>query len=57
LQRSIWDPEYGGELECLHTYMKMLRKTIETDPENPQNIVTEPWLGYRFHNPSEPKSD
>jgi two-component system, OmpR family, KDP operon response regulator KdpE len=48
LLRSIWGPEYGGELEYLRSYVRMLRKKIESDPENPQYILTDPWLGYRF---------
>jgi len=54
LLRTIWGPEYGGELEYLRSYVRMLRKKIENDPENPQYLLTEPWLGYRFHNPSDP---
>jgi two-component system KDP operon response regulator KdpE len=56
LLRSIWGPEYGGELEYLRSYVRMLRKKIESDPENPTYILTEPWIGYRFHNPSDPES-
>jgi two-component system KDP operon response regulator KdpE len=56
LLRSIWGPEYGGELEYLRSYIRMLRKKIEDDPENPRYILTEPWLGYRFHDPSDPQS-
>jgi two-component system, OmpR family, KDP operon response regulator KdpE len=56
LLRSIWGPEYGGELEYLRSYVRMLRKKIEDDPENPRYILTEPWLGYRFHDPSDPQS-
>jgi len=55
LLRAVWGPEYGGELEYLRTYIKMLRKKIEDDPANPQYIVTAPWLGYRFQDPSEPR--
>jgi two-component system KDP operon response regulator KdpE len=60
LLRSIWGPEYGGELEYLRTYVRALRKKIENDPARPEYILTEPWVGYRFHNPSNParkKSD
>lgn len=54
LLRSLWGPEYGNELEYLRSYVKALRKKIETDPANPQYILTEPWVGYRFRNPSDP---
>jgi len=52
--RTIWGPEYGGEVEYLRTYMRMIRKKIEDDPARPKYIRTEPWVGYRFCNPSEP---
>jgi two-component system, OmpR family, KDP operon response regulator KdpE len=56
LLRSIWGPEYGNELEYLRSYVKALRKKIEDDPANPEYILTEPWVGYRFRNPSDPDS-
>ena len=54
LLRAVWGPEYGGELEYLRSYIRMLRKKIEDDPGNPQYILTEPCIGYRFRNPSDP---
>jgi two-component system KDP operon response regulator KdpE len=56
LLRTIWGPEYSGELEYLRTYMRMLRKKIEDDPAKPKYILTEPWVGYRLHNPVNPDS-
>jgi two-component system KDP operon response regulator KdpE len=56
LLRTIWGPDYGGELEYLRTYVRMLRKKIENDPARPEYILTEPWVGYRFRNPSNPDS-
>lgn len=56
LLRSVWGLEYGNELEYLRSYVKMLRKRIERDPLRPEYILTEPWVGYRFHNPSDPDS-
>jgi len=56
LLRAVWGPEYGGELEYLRSYVKMLRKKIETDPARPEYILTEPWVGYRFCDPSDPES-
>jgi len=54
LLRSVWGPEYGGESEYLRSYIRLLRKKIEKDPANPEYILTEPWLGYRFRNPADP---
>jgi DNA-binding winged helix-turn-helix (wHTH) protein len=55
LLRGVWGPEYGNEIEYLRTYIRMLRKKIEDDPAKPQYILTEPWAGYRFRNPSSPR--
>jgi two-component system KDP operon response regulator KdpE len=52
LLQSIWGPEYGAELEYLRSYVRLLRKKIETDPARPEYILTEPWFGYRFRDPS-----
>src|SRR5262249_30500308 len=52
LLRAIWGPEYGSELEYLRTYIKRLRRKIEDDAINPEYLVTVPWLGYRFRDPS-----
>lgn len=52
LLQSIWGPEYGSELEYLRSYVRLLRKKIETNPARPEYILTEPWIGYRFRDPS-----
>jgi len=54
LLHCVWGLEYGNEFEYLRTYVRMLRKKIEVDPAKPQYILTEPWIGYRFRNPSDP---
>jgi two-component system KDP operon response regulator KdpE len=54
LLRTVWGAEYGGELEYLRSYMRILRKKIEDNPAKPEYILTEPWVGYRFRNPSDP---
>lgn len=54
LLRAVWGLEYGQELEYLRTYIRLLRKKVEKDPANPEYILTEPWLGYRFRDPSDP---
>ena len=48
LLQAIWGPDYGDEVEYLRVFINQLRKKIETDPPNPQYILTEPWFGYRF---------
>jgi two-component system, OmpR family, KDP operon response regulator KdpE len=53
LLRTIWGVEYGNELEYLRTYVKMLRKKIEDNPAEPEYLVTEPWVGYRFRDPTD----
>lgn len=52
LLRAIWGPEYGHELEYLRTYIRLIRRKIEEDPAKPAYIITEPWQGYRFRDPS-----
>lgn len=52
LLQTVWGPEYGSELEYLRSYVRFLRKKIETDPAHPEYILTEPWVGYRFRDPS-----
>jgi two-component system KDP operon response regulator KdpE len=48
LLQAIWGAEYGSELEYLRSYVRFLRKKIETNPARPEYILTEPWVGYRF---------
>lgn len=48
LLKSVWGPEYGGELEYLRTFIRQLRKKIEDDPSNPKYLLTEAYVGYRF---------
>jgi len=56
LLHAVWGPEFGGELQYLRSYVKMLRKKIEDDPAHPEYLLTEPWMGYRFRDPSERES-
>jgi two-component system KDP operon response regulator KdpE len=48
LLSSVWGPEYGGELEYLRTFMHQLRKKLEDDSSNPQYLLTDSGVGYRF---------
>src|SRR5215831_12871653 len=51
LLQSIWGPDYGNEVEYLRVFINQLRKKIEKNPSQPKYLVTEPWVGYRFHFP------
>ncbi len=56
LLQAVWGPDYGDQVDYLRAFIKNLRKKIEPDPENPQYITTEPWIGYRFNGTTEPAS-
>ncbi len=49
LLQAVWGPDYGSEVDYLRVFVKNLRKKIELNPETPQFITTEPWVGYRFN--------
>ena len=54
--QAVWGPDYGEQVEYLRVFVKQLRKKLEPEPANPRYILTEHWLGYRFHLPEEPQS-
>ena len=56
LLKSVWGPEYVRELEYLRTFIRSLRKKIEDDPQNPQYLLTDAYVGYRF-NDQQPEAD
>jgi two-component system KDP operon response regulator KdpE len=53
LLTKIWGPEYLGELDYLRIYIRRLREKLEPNPQQPEYILTERGLGYRFTTPSE----
>jgi two-component system, OmpR family, KDP operon response regulator KdpE len=53
LLQVVWGPDYGDQVEYLRAFIKSLRKKIEPNPDHPQYITTEPWVGYRFNGTSE----
>jgi two-component system KDP operon response regulator KdpE len=48
LLQAVWGPDYGDQVDYLRVFIKNLRKKMEPNPEHPQYITTEPWVGYRF---------
>ena len=53
LLQAVWGPEYGQELEYLRTFVHQLRKKLEDTSSSPEYLLTEPYFGYRFREPSE----
>jgi len=51
LLQAVWGPDYGEETEYLRVFVNQLRKKIEFNPAEPQFLLTEPWVGYRFNLP------
>lgn len=45
---NVWDPADRDHVEYLRVYIRQLRKKLEDDPEQPQYILNEPGVGYRF---------
>lgn len=48
LLQAVWGPDYGDQVDYLRVVVKNLRKKMESSPDDPQYIKTEPWVGYRF---------
>jgi len=44
----VWDNTYAEHIEYLRVYIGQLRKKLEENPEQPEYILTEPGVGYRF---------
>jgi Response regulators consisting of a CheY-like receiver domain and a winged-helix DNA-binding domain len=49
LLRHVWGDYYTEQPEALRVLVGSLRKKIEDDPSDPRYLLTEPWIGYRFH--------
>jgi two-component system, OmpR family, KDP operon response regulator KdpE len=48
LLKEIWGPSFINESQYLRVYITQLRKKIETNPNRPEYLITEPGVGYRF---------
>jgi two-component system KDP operon response regulator KdpE len=53
LLRAVRAGDSGYGTEEIRPCISGLRRKIENDPANPEYILTEPWVGYRFHNPGQ----
>jgi two-component system, OmpR family, KDP operon response regulator KdpE len=46
--REVWGPEHEQQTQYLRVYITRLREKLETTPDSPVLILTEPGVGYRF---------
>lgn len=54
LLSRVWGPSYVGDRAYLRTFIKRLRRKLESDPAAPAIIVTVGRQGYRFGAPAPP---
>lgn len=54
---KVWGYEYRDEPHYVRLYINYLRKKIENDPSNPEYILTERGVGYRFVDYKRDESD
>jgi two-component system, OmpR family, KDP operon response regulator KdpE len=54
---AVWGARYVHRLNYLHVFITNLRKKIEPNPAQPQYILTEPWVGYSFSVPDQPREE
>ncbi|HEY9825482.1 MAG TPA: response regulator transcription factor [Stenomitos sp.] len=48
LLEKIWGPDFIGDSKTVDVHIRWLREKIETDPSNPEYLVTVRGFGYRF---------
>jgi len=46
--KEVWGPGGEDQAPSLRLYIHQLRQKIETDPNRPRHILTEPGVGYRL---------
>ena len=57
LLANVWGYEYRDEPHYVRLYINYLRQKLEKDPANPQYILTERGVGYRFIDFNRKKSE
>lgn len=50
--KQVWGDAHTHDKQYLRVYIMQVRQKIEREPENPEYIVTEAGIGYRFDAPS-----
>jgi two-component system KDP operon response regulator KdpE len=45
---QVWGPDSADNVEYVHVYISHLRRKLEKDSRNPEYVLTEHGVGYRF---------
>ncbi len=53
LLHAVWGEEYTSEIDYLRTMARQLRRKLEDDAHVPRYLLTHPYFGYRFADPSD----
>jgi DNA-binding response OmpR family regulator len=53
LMRNVWQTDYIGDTRTLDVHIRWVRECIETDPSNPELLVTVRGKGFRLAEPQE----
>jgi DNA-binding response OmpR family regulator len=48
----VWGEDYPGSIDSLKVYVHRLREKLETDPQDPQLILTKARIGYLMPKPN-----
>ncbi|MEM7031496.1 MAG: response regulator transcription factor [Chloroflexota bacterium] len=46
--QAVWGPEYQNDTQYVYTYIHRLRQKLEVDPNEPQYLLSEHGIGFRF---------
>lgn len=49
---AVWGLAHAADTQYLRVYVGQLRQKIETKPDDPQIVITEPGIGYRMAEPA-----
>jgi two-component system KDP operon response regulator KdpE len=51
LAQTAWQQDAGSKADYMRSVIRQLRRKLEPDPNNPRYILSERYVGYRFHMP------
>ena len=55
--KDVWGDAHAHDKQYLRVYVMQVRQKMEKDPENPEYIITEAGIGYRFDAPKKSASE